>query len=144
MVGTYENYEFYRNQKGLSDYQISKGSGISRGIISDWKNGRHHPHNKTLKKIADYLGITVNDFYQSPQQHMKPATYELYNKTISTLELNDKESYDAASLKRLIKAYVFVLNSGEKVDLTLEEYQELQKAIDIYVDSWIRNKKNMR
>ena len=64
---SYENYVFYRNQRGLSDYQLAKNAGIGRAILSDWKNGKHYPYIKTLKKIADALGVTVNDFYATPK-----------------------------------------------------------------------------
>lgn len=133
---SYENYVFYRNQRGLSDYQLAKNAGIGRAILSDWKNGKHYPHIKTLKKIADALGVTVNDLYATPK-----TDYVLKDgdKTIAVVESNG--TVNVASLSNRITAYSAMLLSGEVVTLTADEYKELQAAIDIYIDSWVRSKK---
>lgn len=54
----YAIYEKVRNEKGLSDTDVSNGTGISRGTFSHWKNGRNTPSYETLKKIADYIGVS--------------------------------------------------------------------------------------
>ena len=136
MDSSYNNYIFYRNRSGLSDYQLAQIAGVSRSILSDWKNGKHYPHNKNLKKIADALGVTVNDFYVTPNTDY---VIKADGQPIAVVESNG--TVNVASLSNRITAYSAMLLSGEVVTLTADEYKELQTAIDIYIDSWVRSKK---
>ena len=40
-----------------SAYQLGKGTGISTGLISQWKAHRQNPSVKNLKKIAKYFNV---------------------------------------------------------------------------------------
>ena len=44
--------------KGLSPNKVAKELHIASGTVSEWKKGRT-PQNATLKKIADYFGVSV-------------------------------------------------------------------------------------
>jgi transcriptional regulator with XRE-family HTH domain len=46
--------------KGVSISTMVSDIGLTSGIITWWKNGSI-PRNKTLKKIADYFGIKMQD-----------------------------------------------------------------------------------
>lgn len=56
----YEIYVLLKKQKGVSDYQVSKETGIPRSTFSAWKNGDSVPKNAKLQKIADYFGVSVD------------------------------------------------------------------------------------
>jgi DNA-binding XRE family transcriptional regulator len=53
-----------RNQKGLSQRQLSERSGIAGSYLSRIENRRLEPRPKTLRKIAEALGIPVSDLFQ--------------------------------------------------------------------------------
>jgi len=55
----YSEYEKLRNAKGLSDYAVSKQSGVAPTIISDWKRGRSTPKIDKLIKIAAVIDCDV-------------------------------------------------------------------------------------
>ena len=55
----YEIFEQLLQKRGMSSYEVSKLSGVSQATLSDWKYGKSTPRNKTLKKIADILGVSV-------------------------------------------------------------------------------------
>lgn len=55
----YEIYCKLRDKKGVSDYQISKATGINRSTFSDWKSGRSVPKQEKLQKIADYFDVPI-------------------------------------------------------------------------------------
>ena len=57
----YENYQKYRNEKGISNYQVSKDTGVSQATLSNWKNQKTVPNIANLLKIANYLDCTVDD-----------------------------------------------------------------------------------
>lgn len=47
--------------KNVSNYQVSKDTGVSQASLSNWKNQRTVPNIGNLIKIANYLGCTVDD-----------------------------------------------------------------------------------
>lgn len=60
----YAKYARIRSQKNLTDYQVSKDTGIATATLSDWKNGVSKPKVDKLKILANYLGVTIEDFLE--------------------------------------------------------------------------------
>lgn len=56
----YSIYAELRDRYGLSDYAVSKGTGVGRSTLSDWKTGKHIPNRENLKKIADFFSVTID------------------------------------------------------------------------------------
>ena len=46
--------------KQLTAYKIAKETGISQGLMNEYKNGVKLPTLQNLLKIADYLGCSVD------------------------------------------------------------------------------------
>ena len=44
----------------VTPYRVSKETGVSQAALSTWKSGANTPRNSTLKKIADYFGVTLS------------------------------------------------------------------------------------
>lgn len=57
----YTKYAEARDKKGLTDYKVSEMTGIARSTISDWKNGLSIPKADKLLKIANVVGIKVEE-----------------------------------------------------------------------------------
>jgi len=53
-----------RTQKGLTQRKVSERSGIASSYLSRIENRHLEPGPKTLRKIADALGVPVSDFFQ--------------------------------------------------------------------------------
>ena len=53
-----------RNQKGLTQRQLSERTGIAGSYLSRIENRRLEPRPKTLRKIADALAIPVSELFQ--------------------------------------------------------------------------------
>ncbi|HZP00341.1 MAG TPA: helix-turn-helix domain-containing protein [Terriglobia bacterium] len=61
-----------RNQRGLTQRELSERSGIASSYLSRIENRRLEPRPKTLRRIADALGIPVSDLFQEgPGQSSK-------------------------------------------------------------------------
>lgn len=61
-----------RNEKGMSQEELSVKSGISRTIISGLESGtRTNTSSGTLLKIADALGVGVEEIFSQSVQHGK-------------------------------------------------------------------------
>lgn len=49
---------------GISQYRLSKDTGIAQSCISDWLNGRSKPKLDKLRKIADYFDVPIEYFLE--------------------------------------------------------------------------------
>ncbi len=58
--------------KGLSPNGVAKELSISSGSVTKWKTGTI-PQNGTLKKIADYFGVSVSYLKGETEEQKKPA-----------------------------------------------------------------------
>lgn len=57
-----KNIQYILAEKGITTYKMSKGVGISQGNLYDILSGKNsNPTIKSVKKIADYLGVTVDE-----------------------------------------------------------------------------------
>ena len=54
------NIRKYRKQRGMKQTELCKIIGISQGALSGWENERFEPDIKSLNKMADFFGITVD------------------------------------------------------------------------------------
>lgn len=50
-----------RQKKGMSQNELSTLAKVSQSLISDIENGRVSPTLRVLQKLADALGIHVNE-----------------------------------------------------------------------------------
>lgn len=50
---------FYK-KNGITSYKVSKETGVTQTALSNWKSGRSTPTTKTLQKLADYFGVTID------------------------------------------------------------------------------------
>lgn len=55
----YEIFSMLLEKRNVKPADIAKATGIPPSTFSDWKAGRSEPKKEKLKKIADYLGVTV-------------------------------------------------------------------------------------
>ena len=64
MKVTYQKYAELRDQRGMSDYRVSKETGIAQSTMSDWKNGLSTPKADKLMLIAKALGVQMEDLFE--------------------------------------------------------------------------------
>lgn len=72
----YEIYCKLRDERGVKDSDVVKGTGITKSTFSDWKTGRSKPKNEKLQKIADYFGVTV-DYLMTGKEEVTATNSEL-------------------------------------------------------------------
>ena len=46
--------------KGITPYRIAKETGISQGLMNEYKSGKNQPNIQNLIKIADYLDCSTD------------------------------------------------------------------------------------
>ena len=59
----YEKYRRIRDDKGVTDYRVSKDTGITKSTFSDWKNGRSKPKIEKLQILANYFEVPLKYFF---------------------------------------------------------------------------------
>lgn len=61
----YEKIKKIAEQKGISINKIEKDLEFSSSYISKWKNSM--PSAMNLKKVADYLGVTMDELLREEE-----------------------------------------------------------------------------
>lgn len=59
MFANYEAYAKLRDERGFTDYRVSKETGIGAATISDWKSGTTKPKIDKLFLIAKLFNVPV-------------------------------------------------------------------------------------
>lgn len=126
----YENYAKLRDEKGLTDYQISKEIGVSRSVFSDWKTGRHSPSKKNRFKIFKALDLPPTPDY----------TFD-FNGKECVIETHPTQLNRPRPLFSRTSEYCVQLADGSYCRMSAQDYEQLQNDIDIYIESWLRAKK---
>ena len=61
MATFYEKYVTLCNAVNKSPTGVAQAVGLSKAAVNGWKTMKANPTSATLKKLADYFGITVED-----------------------------------------------------------------------------------
>lgn len=49
-----------RLSKKITQVELAKHLSVSQGTLSFWEQGKYEPDNKSLAKLADYFGVSVD------------------------------------------------------------------------------------
>lgn len=60
----YQKFKQLRENKGVTEYQVSVGTGISTTVFTQWSRGDYDLKLDKLSKIADYFGVSVTEFIE--------------------------------------------------------------------------------
>ena len=56
------NIKFFRKKQGLTQQQFADKVDIKRSLVGAYEEERAEPKYDLLTKIANYFGVTVDDF----------------------------------------------------------------------------------
>lgn len=56
-----EKLQTLRKEKGLTQDELAESLYVSRAAVSKWESGRGYPNIDSLKAIAKYFGITIDE-----------------------------------------------------------------------------------
>ena len=110
----YDRFSKVCKEKGTTPTSVVKAVGLSTGGMAHWKKGAT-PKIDTLRKLADYLKVDVNDLLDDDQKE-KPVEDDGPN----TLE-------EAREVLR--QSGIRVLLDAEGDDFTPEEIKEIMNFI---------------
>lgn len=113
----YDRYRYLRDKKNLKDSDVAKGANVTKSTFSDWKAGRYTPKNDKLKKIATFLGVSMEYLTVGEDVDYKPS--------LNSKDEKDIERRLEQTLEELEMGQDGLMFSGEALD---DETRELLKA----------------
>lgn len=103
-----ENIKRIRESKGLGVNELSRISGVNASYISAMERGeKENPTVNTLEKLADALGVTIDDVMKS-----KPITKENlkeWDKKYTNQIKEEEALYETGEFKTAEAAMKFIL-----------------------------------
>lgn len=100
------NLKKLRNEKHLSQTELSKLLHVSQQTVGSWETGRAIPGSDTLNELADYFGTSTDELLG---RHSTPT----YNDDDLDEMLDNAHSYDGKPLddhdRELIRQYLKAL-----------------------------------
>ena len=124
----YEKLQELRKKKGLTQEELADIMFVSRTAVSKWESGRGYPSIDSLKAIARFFGVTVDELLSGN---------ELL--TVAEEESKQKETYFRDLVFGLLDCSValffFLPFFGQKVN---EIVQEVSLLSLLEISSWLR------
>lgn len=81
-----EKMQELRKRKGLTQEELAEALFVSRTAISKWESGRGYPNIDSLKAIAKYFGVTIDELL-SGDELLTLAQEDTREKEQHTLDL---------------------------------------------------------
>ena len=57
-----------RKSKGLTQEELARAIFVSRAAVSKWESGRGYPSIESLKQIAEYFSVTVDELLSADEE----------------------------------------------------------------------------
>lgn len=95
----YCKFEELLRENGVNATAVSKATGVSRSVLTDWKKGRYQPKLETLQKIADYFKVDLKRLLDNGQDEKDEEYKYIYVFTSEEnpgvkMELKMKDPYE--------------------------------------------------
>lgn len=76
-----------RKSKGVRQHEIASAIGVSIPTISHWELGRCRPSVVHLRKLADFLGVTVDELLKEDEEDRRSTKMPKATKVTNKSEL---------------------------------------------------------
>jgi transcriptional regulator with XRE-family HTH domain len=119
-----------RKERGWSQRELASAAGTTQYTISELEQGHREPHPKTLRKLADALGISVADFFVEEEQTDPKAltpSQDPHAATGSTVE----EEGNAVALIAALRSYFWDLRFRWKEPGNKPTPAQIRDALDL-------------
>jgi transcriptional regulator with XRE-family HTH domain len=122
-----------RREKGLSQQELADLAGVGQDSISAIETGKHEPHPRTLRKLANALDVEVADFFREPAFPLAEAPRGAGRlpqwATTSDLNVLDQNASEASSDE--LRNLVIQLAKDLRVNRTLEDLRNEPRSESI-------------
>lgn len=73
-MGFSEKLKELRSEKGITQTKLAEDIHISRSAVAKWENGLGLPNDESVKLLAEYFNITVNELAPDKADEKEPFT----------------------------------------------------------------------
>ncbi|MHC1723020.1 MAG: helix-turn-helix domain-containing protein [Aminipila sp.] len=90
------------NILGITELEFTQRLGVSKATVSEWKKGKTKSYNRHISKIADVLGVDVEELMDDPQEESpfsSAALADNIEKIVETKGYNIEELLAELNLK---------------------------------------------
>ena len=123
-----ENLQKLRKQKGLTQEELATALFVSRTAVSKWESGRGYPNIDSLKAIAKFFSVTVDELLSGEEVLI-----------IAEADQKQKESLQRdlvfGLLDLSVVLFFFLPLFGQKADM---EVQAVSLLVLTRISSWLR------
>lgn len=105
----YEIFEKLIKLHNVTAYKVSKDTGIAYSSFSDWKAGRSTPKQDKLKKIADYLGVSI-EYLMTGEEDSSTDKFELKDAYFSFAKEMQEKNVTKDDMKKMMQFYNMINN----------------------------------
>ncbi len=95
-----------RKLRSLTQAQLAERLSLSQPIIARWENGRAHPNDTNLERLAEALGVTKDAILSGQQDPYGPKPQSLDDAELVELfsQAHRLEGRDREALKAVLEA----------------------------------------
>lgn len=124
----YEKFSKLLQDYGVSAYKVSKETGISQSVFSEWKRGKSQPKLDKLRKIADFFNVPITYFTENSDESIK---VEAHNEPIY-LDDETRDIIDELRTRPEMKILFSVSKNVTKEDIeaTVEILKRMQRIVN--------------
>lgn len=100
---SYENYVKFRDALGLRDNEVARRSGVTQATFPQWKKGLSEPKIEKRRKIAEVLGVTVDQLdgiEPQPEYYIDAETRQIVEEMHSNKDLSGDVQSDPEAQAR--------------------------------------------
>ena len=138
----YERYQKLLEKNNVTNYRVSKETGITQTTLSNWKTGKITPKTNTLKKIANYFGVSVSYFTDDTEPHESKVALEFGNRLKYLRNSKGLMQEELAEIIKTTNATISKYENGH-IEPNLETLQLLADFFDVSID-YLLCKTNVR
>lgn len=114
---TGENIKRIRKEKGLTQKELGELCGINEANIRKYENGKQNPKIETIRRIANALGVPLND--------LMPDSFE------QTVQIgHDLIATDYSVIETLISHKIFYDEEKQMILKQIEEHRAVLEKIE--------------
>ena len=123
----YDKFETLCKEKGITPTGAAREMGITQQAVSLWKKRGSVPKYETLRKVADYFGVTVEELLDLGKEYLDNYVDDYVDNYASKKGL-DKEEFKKRIIEQKIEDYPidFYLNVVESAEsAVIKNYEDI-------------------
>lgn len=131
----HETLQQLRKQRGLTQEELASQLYVSRTAVSKWESGRGYPSIDSLKAIAAFYHVTIDDLLSG--EELLTAAEEAQNRHIAHLRSRIFSALDISTVLLFFLPFFAQSADGAVQSVSLLSLTGVQPYVKIVYSGWI-------